>query len=156
MNLKIALVVAGMLVALGSFSCGGEEATRAAATSPKPAAQIIRETERARIKALVENDIEKARLLHADDFRLKAPNGDTFTKDEYLEAVGSGRVDYVLWEPISPVEVTIDGDEAAVRYRSRIGFAGAFGGTTEQTHNDTYALRNGKWLIVRSVTVFDE
>jgi hypothetical protein len=58
-------------------------------------------------------------------------------------------------EPISPIEVTVHGDEATVRYRSRIGFAGNFGGTTEQTHNDTYALRNGQWLIVRSVTVFD-
>ena len=156
MRLKAALPCAVVLVALGSFFCGGEKATEATATSPKPAAQVVRETELARIKALIENDIEKARSLHADDFRLKSPDGDTFTKDEYLEAIGSGRLDYVLWEPISPVEVTVDGDEAAVRYRSRIGFAGTGGGTTEQTHNDTYALRNGKWLIVRSVTVFDE
>jgi Domain of unknown function (DUF4440) len=155
MRSKTALASALVLVAMGSFSCGGEEATQTAATSPKSDVQIIRETELARIKALTANDIEKARSLHGDDFRLKAPNGETLTKDEYLEAVSSGRLDYVLWEAISPVEVTVTGDEASVRYRSRIGFAGSFGGTTEQTHNDTYALRNGKWVIVRSVTVFD-
>jgi Domain of unknown function (DUF4440) len=155
MRLKAVLAFAVMLVAMGSLSCGGEEGTQAAASSPKSATQIIRETELVRINALTVNDIDKARSLHADDFQLKAPNGETFTKDEYLDAVGSGRLDYVLWEPISPVEVTIDGDEATVRYRSRIGFAGSFGGTTEQTHDDTYALRDGKWVIVRSVTVFD-
>jgi hypothetical protein len=93
--------------------------------------------------------------LHADDFQLKAPNGETLTKEEYLDAVGSGQLDYVLWEPISPVDLTIRGDKADVVYRSRIGFAGNFGGTTEQTHHDTYALRNGKWLIIRSVTISD-
>ena len=66
----------------------------------------------------------RSEALHGDDFCLKAPNGETFTKDEYLEAVGSGRLDYVLWEPISPVEVTIDGDEGGSGYRSRIGCRG--------------------------------
>ena len=155
MLLKTALGTAVVLIATVSLSCSGEEATQVAATSAKPAEEIIRETELARIEALTLNDMEKARPLHANDFRLEAPNGDTFTKEAYLDAVGSGRLDYVLWEPLSPIEVTIRGDEADVRYRSRIGFAGTGGGTTEQTHNDTYALREGKWLIVRSVTVFD-
>jgi hypothetical protein len=152
-NVSFALVV--VILTFAAPSCGGEEATQGAATVAKPVAQIIRETELARIKALTVLDIDKARALHADDFRLTAPDGETVTKDEYLDAVGSGRLDYVLWEPISPIEVTVHGDEATVRYRSRIGFAGSSGGTTEQTHNDTYALRNGQWLIVRSVTVFD-
>jgi hypothetical protein len=97
----------------------------------------------------------RAQALHADDFVLKAPNGETFTKQKYLAAVGSGRLDYVLWEPISPIRVRVQGDKAEVRYRSKIGFAGNFGGTTEQTHTDTYERRGGRWLIVRSVTVFD-
>jgi len=151
-RLAISLVWAVVALALASLSCGGEEETQPATTSPKSIPQIIRETELARIEALTLSDIDKARALHADEFRLTAPNGETFTKDEYLDAVGSGRLDYVLWEPISPVEVEVNGEEAAVRYRSRIGFAGNYGGTTEQTHHDTYALRNGQWLIVRSVT----
>lgn len=110
-----------LVIAFASSSCGGDEPTQAAATSPKPVAQIIRETELARIEALTAADIGKARPFHADDFRLTAPNGQKFTKDEYLDAVGSGRLDYVLWEPISPVEVTVQGDEATVRYRSKIG-----------------------------------
>ena len=92
MRSKHALASAVVLVAMGSFSCGGEEATQTAATSPKSDVQIIRETELARIKALTANDIEQARSLRGDDFRLKAPNGETLTKDEYLEAVGSGRL----------------------------------------------------------------
>jgi hypothetical protein len=97
----------------------------------------------------------RARALHADDFILEAPDGETYTKARYLNVVGAGRLDYVIWEPISPIRVEIGGDEAEVTYRSKIGFAGNFGGTTEQTHHDTYERRGGRWVIVRSVTVFD-
>ena len=134
-----------------SLSCGGAS-TKAAPKSPE---DVIRDTERARIRALVANDMERARPLHADDFTLTAPTGDLFTKGTYLGAVGSGRLDYVLWKPISPMRVQITGDRASVTYRSEIGFAGNFGGTTEQTHHDTYERRGGRWQIVRSVTVFD-
>jgi Domain of unknown function (DUF4440) len=140
---------------LPALSCGGEEATGTQTAAPKSAAQTIRETEVARITALTMEDIDRARSLHADDFHLTAPNGEEFTKDEYLDLVGSGRLDYLLWKPISPLEVKKEGDTANVTYRSEIGFAGNFGGTTEQTHNDAYELRSGRWVIVRSVTVSD-
>ena len=133
-------------------SCGGDDAAQ---TQPKPTAQVVRETERARIHALVVHDMERARALHADDFRLTAPNGDKYTKQTYLDAVGGGRLDYMVWEPISPITVRVQGDKAVVRYRSKIGFAGNFGGTTEQTHNDRYEERDGHWQIVSSVTHFD-
>lgn len=136
---------------LTAVSCGGDDAQP---TTGAEAVAFLRETERQRIAALVANDIETARGLHADDFRLSAPDGDELTKDEYLDAVGSGRLDYVLWEPKSPLRVQIDGDNAVIRYRSEIGFAGTGGGTTEQNHTDTYELRDGNWQIVRSVTAF--
>lgn len=142
------------LVALACISCGGEETAQSA--KPKSTADVLRATERTRIHALVVNDMERARPLHGDDFLLTAPTGDEFTKTEYLEAVGSGRLDYVRWEPISRIRVSVDGDTATVRYRSEIGFAGNYGGTTEQTHSDTYKRRQGRWQIVRSVTVFDD
>jgi len=74
------------------------------------------------------------------------------TKSEYLDAVGNGQLDYVVWEPISPIRVRVQGAKAVVRYRSRIGFAGNFGGTSEQSHVDTYERRDGRWQIVRAVT----
>lgn len=48
--------------------------------------------------------------------------------------------------------VSVQGDKAVIRYRSKIGFAGNFGGTSEQSHRDTYEKRDGRWKIVRSVT----
>jgi Domain of unknown function (DUF4440) len=146
------VVIVTLLLALASVSCGGDDEAAQAPTTSKSDTQIIRETERERIHALVVRDIERARSLHADDFVLTAPNGDRFTKDEYLEAVRPGRLDYVVWDPISPIQVRVQGDKATVRYRSKIGFAGNFGGTTEQTHTDTYGRREGLWQIVRSVT----
>jgi hypothetical protein len=41
---------------MGSLSSGDEEGTQAAASSPKSATQIIRETELARINALAVNE----------------------------------------------------------------------------------------------------
>lgn len=143
-------VVAALLVVL-SAGCGGEDGKPASARS-KSTADGIRGTEEQRLHALVVRDIATARKLHADDFMLTTPRGETLSKNEYLEAVESGRLDYVLFEPISPIRVTIKGTRATLRYRSKIGFAGNFGGTTEQSHVDTYARRGGRWLIVRSVT----
>lgn len=103
------------------------------------------------VAALVVRDIAKARALHADDFTLTTPKGDTVSKNAYLGAVESGRLDYVVFEPISPIRVTVTGAKATLRYRSKIGFAGNFGGTTEQPRVDTYEL-HGRWQIVRSMT----
>ena len=143
-----------VLLVLSPAACGGGSSGQVQATAKSPA-DVIRDTERARIHALVVNDMARARAVHASDFVLTAPDGETFTKTRYLDAIGFGRLDYVLWEPISPIRVQIQGDRANVTYRSKIGFAGNFGGTTEQTHHDTYARRGGRWLIVRSVTVSD-
>jgi ketosteroid isomerase-like protein len=123
--------------------------------TPEEAAATIRDTERERIAALVSHDMETAEDLHAADFLLSAPSGEDFTKDEYLTEVGSGGLDYLLWEPLSPLRVRVNGEKAVVRYRSKIGLAGRGGTTTEQTHKDTYVLEDGRWRILRSVTVFD-
>ena len=50
-------------------------------------AEVIRASERARLKALVEADIEVARQLHADDFQLINPVGESLSKEQYLAAV---------------------------------------------------------------------
>ena len=75
-----------------------------------------------------------------------------YSKNRYLKAVELGHLDYVVFEPISPIRVKVAGTTATLRYRSKIGFAGNFGGTSEQSEVDTYELRNGRWQIVRSIT----
>lgn len=149
------MALAGLLIALPTVAvgCGGDSAS--AEPTAEETADDIRDTERERLRALVAGDIEAASELHADDFKLTTPAGDSLSKDEYLEAVGGGRLDYVVFEPISPVAVRVQGDKAVVTYRSKIGFAGNFGGTTEQSHTDNYEQRDGEWLIVRSVASSD-
>ena len=47
---------------------------------------VIRETERERLRALVEGNMEVARKLHADDFQLISPLGGTFPRSSILAA----------------------------------------------------------------------
>ncbi len=152
---KVGIVVLCVAVGLYAIACGGDDSgSGTVAATPLAPADVIRETERERVRALVARDLETARRLHGDDFELTTPVGEKLTKDEYLDAVGSGRLDYVVWELISPIKVNVRGDKAVIRYRSKIGFAGNFGGTTEQSHKDVYERRNGDWLIVKSETSF--
>ena len=148
------MALAGLLIGLPvAVGCGGDGAS--AEPTAQETADDIRDTERERLRTLVAGDIDAARKLHADEFELTTPAGDSLSKEEYLEAVGGGRLDYVIWEPVSPITVRVQGDKAVVTYRSKIGFAGNFGGTTEQSHRDAYERRDGNWLIVRSVTAGD-
>jgi Domain of unknown function (DUF4440) len=142
------LAIAAFLVILPA-ACGEDDAD-SAAPRLKSTSDVIRETEEQRLHALVVRDIATARTLHAEDFMLTTPRG-TLSKNEYLKAVESGRLDYVVFEPVSPIRVVVAGTRATLRYRSKIGFAGNFGGTTEQSHVDTYELQDGRWQIVRSI-----
>jgi Domain of unknown function (DUF4440) len=83
-------------------------------------AEVIRTTERERLRALVAKDMEVARQLHAEDFELVNPGGVTFSKDQYLGAVASGELDYVVCEPDSPMQVRVHADCAVIRYRSKL------------------------------------
>ena len=62
-------------------------------------ADQIRARERARLRALVVGDLEAAREFHADDFRLITPRGDSWSKGEYLGALATGALKYLVWEP---------------------------------------------------------
>jgi hypothetical protein len=62
-------------------------------------AEELRATERQRLRSLVGADLDTARRLHADDFTLISPNGQSLSKDQYLEQIASGELDYLLWEP---------------------------------------------------------
>ncbi|MEU0502611.1 hypothetical protein [Nocardia sp. NPDC005998] len=61
--------------------------------------ELIRATERSRLAALIDVDIDTAITHHAADFQLITPIGAALTRDKYLTAVGAGRINYLVWEP---------------------------------------------------------
>ena len=114
------------------------------------AAHII-ETERRRLRALVDRDIDLARSLHAHDYQLVTPGGRTLSREEYLAEIASGAIDYRVFEPEGEVAIRFWGQAAAVRYRVRIEVA--FDGQLDSDsfwHTDIYEVRDDRWQVVWS------
>ena len=61
--------------------------------------ELLRSTERERLRALVSGDAERAAHLHADDFQLINPLGGSLSKDQYLGGISSGQIHYLYWSP---------------------------------------------------------
>jgi hypothetical protein len=59
-------------------------------------------------------DLGVADELHADDFQLITPGGDSLSKREYLQAVASGDVDKLVWE-LEEIESLVHEDSACLR-----------------------------------------
>jgi hypothetical protein len=72
-------------------------------------ADLIRSTERERLRALVTVDMDIAHALHADEFQLITPGGEVFSKDEYLSAIACGELKYLIFEPDSVIAVRLYG-----------------------------------------------
>lgn len=115
-------------------------------------ADAIRETERLRLRALVNADLTVASPLHADDFQLITPFGIDLSKEQYLGAVAAGDINYLAWDIDSDVEVRVHGDSALIRYRSQIEIALPEGPLPRSPywHTDTYEVRAGQWQVVWS------
>ena len=99
----------------------------------------------------MENDLETAGRLHAPDFQLINPAGVALSREEYLGALASGELDYLLWEP-GAIEVRRYGEAAVIRYEAQAQ-AVAAGQTTPLRrfwHTDVYEKRNGSWQVVWS------
>jgi len=109
------------------------------------------EIERLRLRALVDADVPAARELHADDFQLVTPSGATYTKEEYLDEVASGTIDYRVWEP-HDIHVRVCGDAGCLRYHSRLEIvvAGRTIGLSRYWHTDYYERRDGRWQVIYS------
>lgn len=140
---RIALVVLASAVA-SSTACKSS-------SNPQAEAELIRTTERARLRALVEGNIEVARSLHADDFQLINPGGKPSSKEQYLGAIASGELDYIRWEP-EEMEVRLYGEAAIIRYQSQLEVTvqGQNLGLRRHWHTDSYEKRNGHWQVVWS------
>ena len=109
----------------------------------------IRAIEYQRLRALMEADMEVARQLHADDFQLINPSGESLSKEQYLGAVASGEIDYLVWEP-EAIEVRLSGEMALIRYSSRLELVAGGQGIPlrHYWHTDSYERREGHWQAV--------
>ena len=112
---------------------------------------LIRATERARVRALVEANMDLARQLHADDFQLINPFGDALSKEQYLGGVASGEIDYLVWEP-QTIEVRLYGQAAVIRYQSQVEIVvgGQKVSLRQYWHTDSYEEHDGRWQVVWS------
>jgi hypothetical protein len=116
-------------------------------------AEHIRTIERARLRALVEANMELARALHADDFQLITPTGAALSKEEYLGNIASGHFDYRVWEP-DVITVRMRGTMALLRYQAHldivVGGHDVAGPHRRYWHTDSYERRDGRWQVVWS------
>jgi len=125
---------------------------RATVRSDDSDAEQIRQTERQRLRSLVDVDLPTARRLHSDDFQLINPAGAPLTKQEYLGALESGQLDYVAWEA-GEISVKLDGDLAVIRYldtRFDVNAGGKAVHRGPMYHTNVYQRRGGAWQIVWS------
>lgn len=109
----------------------------------------LRALERSRLHALVAADTDTTRKLTATDFQLIDPSGEVSSREEYLDSLASGLVDYRALEPTSPIQVRLFQHMAVLRYRA--SFDLVVGGDTHVAHQgwitETYERRDGRWQI---------
>ena len=147
------VVVVGVTLAL---LCGaGLLATSAGAGPGSPGeprtAASVEQVERQRLTALVDVRLDVLQRRHASEFEIVPPPGLPLTRDEYLDLIGSGDLDYLVFEPVSPITVRVHGDAATLWYRSKIDIVAAGLGrfTHEAWHLYLYEHRGGTWQVVR-------
>lgn len=112
----------------------------------------LRLLERRRLQALVDADSVTMHRLHADDYQLITPGGAALTKDQYLNDIASGTLDYRVFEAESDVAVQVFEDAGVVRYRARIRVEFGSGGHDSGLfwHTDIYRRTADGWQAVWS------
>jgi hypothetical protein len=143
-RLSVLSVVVFAVLSLVVSGCGGNSDR---SSSDKTSAQVVRATELQRLRALLGHDLDTAQRLHADDFELINPLGETVPREAYIDS--GDAFAYTAWKPISPIRVRVHGDSAVIRYESEIELHGTRG---HYWHTDLYEKRNGQWQIVWSQT----
>ena len=114
-------------------------------------AELIRSTERERLRVLVAGDVERAAQLHTEDFQLINPLGGALSKEQYLGGIGSGQIHYLYWEPES-IAVRLYADVAVIRYRSELEIVvkGHHIPRQRYWHTDLYERHGTQWQVVWS------
>jgi hypothetical protein len=114
-------------------------------------AEILRATERERLRALVTGDVARAGQLHTEDFQLINPLGGVLSKEQYLDGISSGQIHYLYWEPES-IAVRLYGDVAVIRYQSQLEIVvkGRYIPRQRYWHTDLYERHGAQWQVVWS------
>lgn len=114
-------------------------------------ANVLRETERARLRALVSADVALACQFHAPDFQLITPIGVSLSRDEYLGAIAAGRIKYQAWEP-ADIAVRLYEGSAVIRYRAQLEvvFDGHNVPRSDYWHTDAFEYHDDRWMVVWS------
>lgn len=141
--------IAALFVALTAVAIAAPAQDPSGSSNSKQADRL-REIEQTRLRALVEADLATAAPLHADDFTLINPAGFPLARDEYLAAVAAGDIDYLVFEPISDIDVRLYGRAAVLIYQSKIDIlvSGLGHFTHEAWHTYLYEKRHGRWQVV--------
>ena len=113
--------------------------------------ELLRSTERERLRVLVAGDVERAAQLHTEDFQLINPLGGVLSKEQYLGGIGSGQMHYLYWEPES-IEVRLYADVAVIRYRSELEIVvkGHHIPRRRYWHTDLYERHGTQWQVAWS------
>ncbi len=107
--------------------------------------------ERARLRALVEHDLDTAAALHGDDYELITPGGAVVSRSAYLDAIAAGDLRYDVFEPSGPIRARVHADIAILRYRARVHVAWEGGSdVAELWHTDYWERRGEHWQAVWS------
>ena len=121
-------------------------------TNVDPVANILRATERERLRALVAGDTTTAGRLHASDFQLITPAGTTMSRQQYMAGIASGRLRYAVWTPDS-IAVRVNGSTAVLRYRATLVMIVSGADTVKpfgHWHTDVYEKPDNRWQAVWS------
>jgi len=107
----------------------------------------LRELETQRLVAVVTGNAEVLDQLHATDFVLCTPNGDTWSRRHYLDGLVDGTINYLRFQPVTPIEVISDLHLAVLRYRSEIEISvgGGTPGHLACWHLDVYQHEGDAW-----------
>ena len=102
-------------------------------------------------QAMVEKDTVTLNRVHADDFVLVHMTGMRQSKQEYINAIADGTLNYFSAEH-EQMNIQIDGDTATLTGRSRVT-AAVFGGgrgTWRLQLRFKLAKRDGRWQFTES------
>ena len=119
---------------------------------PNMEADLIRQIEQERLRALVEFDMDVAHELHAEDFQLITPDGSEYIKQTYLNQIESGELDYRIWEP-GEITVRLYKNVAVIRYDDsafEVFVNGNLARSGLLRHINLYERQNGQWKVVWS------
>ena len=113
--------------------------------------ELLRSTERERLRVLIAGDVERAAQLHTEDFQLINPLGGALSREQYLGGISSGQIHYLYWEPES-IAVRLYADVAVIRYRSELEIVvkGHHIPRQRYWHTDLYERHGTQWQVVWS------